>query len=101
MLINTGASEVSEHQLGFRTNPSTFPVGNQTWELGKSHFRVQLEYSVLLGATVSLVAKGNRVPGLLPVTTIFVVLVQGLQVGRQDQTSDRHTDQLALALAGP
>lgn len=46
---------------------------------------------LLLGTSKSLVAKGNRVPQLFPWATIFVVLVQGLQVRRQDQTSERHT----------
>lgn len=43
------------------------------------------------GMHKSLVAKGNRVPQLFPGATIFVVLVQGLQVRCQDQTSERHT----------
>lgn len=63
---------------------------NQTLELGSPTSRYNWNTVLLLGATVSLVAKGNGVPGLFPVTNIFVALVQRLQVRRQDQTSDRH-----------
>lgn len=50
-----------------------------------------MHYHLLLGTSRSLVAKDNRVPQLFPWATIFVVLVQGLQMRRQDQTSERHT----------
>lgn len=55
-----------------------------------------MHYYWLLGTSRSLVAKGNRVPQLFPWATIFVVLVQGLQVRRQDQTSERHTYMLLV-----
>lgn len=53
--------------------------------------RSRKHYYLLLGTSRSLVAKGNGVPQVFPWATIFVVLVQGLQVRRQDQTSERHT----------
>lgn len=59
-------------------------LNNYYWCFGMHRY-------LLLGTSKSLVAKGNRVPQLFPWATIFVVLVQGLQVRRQDQTSERHT----------
>ena len=38
---------------------------------------------------MSLVARGNGVPGMFPQSSVFIFLLQRLQVTGQDQVSDR------------
>lgn len=58
-------------------------------------------FSVPCCLETSLVARGDRVPGLSPWSSVFVLLLQRLQVTRQDQVSVGGTDSQPVSPSRP